>query len=59
MAGMILKFHPISDSITFNKILGKFVSNLVIPMPKDVDSNFHVINHHLEFFHISFINSNQ
>ena len=55
---MILKLHSIPDSITFHKILGKFVSNLLMPLPKDVDSNFHVINHHLEFFHISFINSN-
>ena len=55
---MILKFHPISDSITFNKILGKFVSNLLIPMPKDVDSNFHAINLHFEYFYIYFLNSN-
>ena len=58
MAGMIVKFHSIPDFITFHKILGKFVSNLLMPMPKDVDPNFHVINHYLEFFHISFINSN-
>ena len=55
---MILKFHPIPDSITFNKILGKFVSNLVIPMPRDVDSNFPAINLHFNNFRTIFIFSN-
>ncbi len=57
MAGMILKFHSIPNFLNFHRILGKFVSNLQIPGPKNVESNFHAINHHLDFFNISYINS--
>ncbi len=58
MEGMILKFRSILGFISFHKILEKFVSNLLIPGPKNVESNFNAIIHNFDYVNIYFINSN-